>query len=342
MFTESQIREAAAARRAAAGSEAGPSARASSALPSDAARSQAFAAQMRAQVVEKDGKTFSRLSGVASSYGQPYEIWDMFGPYMETVAPGAGAASLAGNPDVVFLVNHKGLSLARTTNDTLKLAETDAGLTFEALCNPTRTDAADLLAAVEDGVVTECSFAFQIVSGDWSPDYSAYTITGYDINRGDVSACTYGANPTTSIEARQMALRALESLDGGALRAVHESLGARIRSASGSTKYPTALVDLRRIRDGLRERALAPADATTLTVLLNQLTAADAGLDPIVDALCAADCALDTAQATLAALLGLPDPDPEEMPEMPEVAPMQENSGPSLALMRQLLDVGRI
>ena len=339
MFTDAQIREAARARRAALAAPGDQLARAAEGarLPADVARSQPFRAQMRAQAVKVDGKDFVRLAGVASSYDQPYQIWDMFGPYMESVAPGAGAASLAAGPDVVFLVNHKGLSLARTVNSTLTLAETDEGLTFEALCNPKRTDAADLLAAVEDGVVTECSFAFRITSGDWSPDYSAYTITGYDINRGDVSACTYGANPATSIEARALALRALESLDGGALRAVHESLGARLRSG-GSTRYGQALADLQRMRDGVRERALSPADTATLTVLLTQIVGAEAGLDPIVEALCAADCVLDTAQATLATLLGLPNPDPEDATG----EPMQQNSGPSLAFLRAQLDAGRI
>lgn len=345
MFTKSQIREAAAARQAALSGRVAHSAGLVDGIPGDAARSQAFNAQMRSQPVTVDGKQFMKLSGVASAYGSPYEIWDMFGPYMETVSAGAGSASLAQNPDVSFLVNHKGLTLARTTNKTLTLSETDAGLSFEALVNPTRTDAADLLAAVNDGVVTECSFAFQITSGDWSPDYSAYTITGYDINRGDVSACTYGANPATSIEARSTALRALETLEGGALRAVHEALGARLRSTG--SKYPRVLADVRRLRDGLRKRALAPEDQTTLTLLLARLAAADAAIDPFVDALCEADCALDDAQATLGVLLGLPAPvDPDDdmgdgaMPA--DSMPMQMNSGPSVALVRQLLDAGRI
>jgi HK97 family phage prohead protease len=339
VFTKSQIREAAAARQAALTGRVQHAAGLVDGLPGDATRSQVFGAQMRAQPVELNGKQYVRLSGVGSAYGAPYEVWDMFGPYMETVAAGSGAASLAGNPDVVFLINHKGLSLARTTNATLKLSETDEGLAFEALVNPTRTDAADLVSAIEDRTVTECSFAFRITSGDWSPDYSAYTITGYDINRGDVSACTYGANPSTSIEARQMALRALETLDGQALRAVHGALAARLRGGSG-TRYARVHGDLRRLRDGLRQRALSPADSTTLTLLLNRLTAAEAALDPFVEALMEADCAFDEAQMTLSGLLGLPVPaDPDE-PGGP--APMVENSGASVALMRQLLDAGRI
>lgn len=344
MFTKSQIREAAAARQAALTGRVAHSAGPAKGLPGDAARSQVFGAQMRAQDVTQDGKQFVSLSGVASAYGRPYEIWDVFGPYMESVSPGSGATSLAQNPDVVFLVNHKGLSMARTTNGTLALAETDAGLSFTALVNPQRTDVADLVAAVRDGDVTECSFAFQITSGDWSPDYSAYSITGYDINRGDVSACTYGANPATSIEARAQALRALEALDGGALRAVHEALGARLRSTG--SKYPGVLADVRRLHEGMRKRALTAEDQTTLTLLLARLAAADAGFDPIVDALCEVDASLDDAQLTLGALLGLPAPvdadDYADAPATSPMLPMQMNSGPSVALMRQLLDAGRI
>jgi outer membrane protein TolC len=74
-------------------------------------------------------------------------------------------------------------------------------------------------------------------------------------------------------------------------------------------------------------------------VLLTQLVAADAGLDPFVQALCAADCALDDAQTSLAALLGLPDPDPEDMPTDPAMP--QQMNGASLSFLRAQLETGR-
>ncbi|HET8661031.1 MAG TPA: HK97 family phage prohead protease [Micromonosporaceae bacterium] len=159
-------------------------------------------AEMRAATVQRDGKQYLRLDGYASVYEQPYEMYDMFGVYTEVVSAGAGSESLATGPDVSFLVNHRGLPLATTRAGTLELAEDDTGLRSVSYMNPKRQDAADLYAAIDDGDVREMSFAFRIVSGQWSPDYTEYRISVYDIDRGDTSAVTYGANPHTSISAR--------------------------------------------------------------------------------------------------------------------------------------------
>lgn len=68
-------------------------------------------------------------------------------------------------------------------------------------------------------------------------------------------------------------------------------------------------------------RALTDGDAALAQQLLITLAAADTQLDPICDALCAADGALDQAQAVIAQILGVPDPDPEDMGE--DAADMQ-------------------
>ena len=81
--------------------------------------------------------------------------------------------------------------------------------------------------------------------------------------------------------------------------------------------YPTAAIT------GVRA-SLPPDQLALLQILLPQLAAADAALDPIVDALCATDGALDAAQAVVADILGQPDPDPGEMDD--EDAPMAMNA----------------
>lgn len=230
MFTTQELREAAEARRAALGS-AGTRAERSAAVavPCGASRSRPFAAQLRAKDVEKDGKSFVQLDGYASAYERSYDMWDFWGPYTEVVSAGAGSESLASSPDVSFLLNHKGMTMARTTNGTLTLSEDDNGLRAVAELNPKRGDIADLLEAIRDGVITEMSFAFRITDGQWSPDYTEYRINSYDINRGDVSAVNYGANPHTSIEARSAEfLEMLGNLEGTALRAAHARLSARL------------------------------------------------------------------------------------------------------------------
>lgn len=159
-------------------------------------------AEMRATTVQRDGKSYLKLDGYASAYERGYEMWDWAGEYTEVVSAGAGSVSLAAGPDVSFLINHRGLPLATTRAGTLELAEDDTGLRSVSYMNPKRQDAADLYAAIDDGDVREMSFAFRIESGRWSPDYTEYRIDAYDIDRGDTSAVTYGANPHTSIGAR--------------------------------------------------------------------------------------------------------------------------------------------
>ena len=64
----------------------------------------------------------------------------MFGPYEEIVAREAFTDTLAAEPDVAFLVNHKGVTMARTTNGSLELAMVSDGLGMDAWVNPKRTD----------------------------------------------------------------------------------------------------------------------------------------------------------------------------------------------------------
>jgi HK97 family phage prohead protease len=162
-----------------------------------------FQSQMRSEQVERDGKIFYRVEGYASVYDTPYAMCDDFGPYDEIVVAGAGDATLAAKPHVVFLANHGGLALASTKNGTLELSNDRNGLQDIAWLNPERQDAKDLVLAIQDETIEEQSFAFYITDGVWNMDFTQFRIQAYDINRGDVSAVNYGANPHTSIAARQ-------------------------------------------------------------------------------------------------------------------------------------------
>jgi len=225
MERAAEERKAAAVARAAGAAQANyyrsaPSAGIAVASPCGRARSLPAPAQLRAKLEERNGQEMYHLNGIASVTDVPYDMWDDFGPYEEIVAASAFSETLSANPDVAFLINHRGLSLARTTNDTLKLALTDMGLQSDAWLNPKRQDVKDLVIAVEDRVIDEMSFAFMLEEGWWSEDFSQFKITKLDINRGDVSAVNYGANPYTSIAARSREiLDELVHLPAGAKRA---------------------------------------------------------------------------------------------------------------------------
>lgn len=196
--------------------------------PSGHQRAEVFPTSLRAATVEVEGKTFNQLEGDASIVDRGYEMWDFYGPYIETVREGAFAKTLDANPDVAFLVNHGGVTMARTTAGTLELS-TNPHLHVNALLNPKRSDVKDLVIAVEEGSIDQMSFAFRITGGSWSPDYTEYYIEEVDLHRGDVSAVNYGANPYTTIAARaKQMFEAIDSLEGPALRAAQERLAARL------------------------------------------------------------------------------------------------------------------
>lgn len=200
---------------------------------------------VRAQTEMRNGKELIHTFGFFTRYDMPYPMWDMYGEYDETVKRGAGARTLASNPDVAWLVNHKGVTMARTTNGTLELEERDEGGWHDGWLNPQRQDVKDIVIAIEDRSVDQMSFAFIIPedSGWWSEDFERYDIAAYDIDRGDVSAVNYGASPWTDISARTAeVLNDLEHLPAGALteasarlarRGVPERERVQLREAAG-------------------------------------------------------------------------------------------------------------
>lgn len=187
-----------------------------------------FASEMRAKLVDRDGVNWYLVEGYASAFEQPYEMWDMFGPYNEVVSAGAADTTLASAPEVVFRFNHGGTPMAGTKNGRLELYADSSGLGDKAYLNPKRDDVKLLVQAMEDDDIREQSFMFTITSGQWSPDYSEYRINAFDLNRGDVGPVTYGANPHTTIAARSGEfLRNIPNLSPLVAREAYTLLGQR-------------------------------------------------------------------------------------------------------------------
>lgn len=144
-----------------------------------------------------DGGPALNFRGYASVTEHAYDMWDMFGPYTETIAATAFDQTLQDSADVAFLLNHGGMTLARTASGTLRLTADDVGLLTDADLDPQNSVVRDVMSGVRRGDLSEMSFAFRIIRGTWSPDYTAYRIEQVDMNRGDVSIVNYGANPDT-------------------------------------------------------------------------------------------------------------------------------------------------
>lgn len=98
-----------------------------------------------------------RLEGYAATFNNPADIG---GRFVETIKPGAFAASLAARSDILALVDHDaGRVLARTRSGTLRLAEDTRGLAFD-LDLPDTSSGRDVLALAERGDIGGMSFGF--------------------------------------------------------------------------------------------------------------------------------------------------------------------------------------
>ena len=113
-----------------------------------------FRAGKPAEVREEDGKI--KVSGYAAVFD---EIADIGGMFREVIRKGAFKDAV-GRDDVVFLVNHEGLPLARTRSGTLKLKEDDHGLKIESELDTRDPDVQQIKIKMERGDLDKMSFAF--------------------------------------------------------------------------------------------------------------------------------------------------------------------------------------
>lgn len=147
--------------------------------------------------VREEGDGVVRFAGYATVFGREYEVVDSFGAYVERVAPGAFDRTLAEGPDVVLVINHEGLPLARTKSGTLRLMVDEIGLRVESELAADDPDVQALVPKFRRGDLDEMSFAFRVNGQAWNDDYTDRTITQVNLHRGDVSIVTFGANPAT-------------------------------------------------------------------------------------------------------------------------------------------------
>jgi HK97 family phage prohead protease len=201
-------------------------------VPGGEQRVVTFPSEMRGNFKKVGGRNVYEVEGYATVYNRGYRMFDRAGEYTEFVDQHSLDVSLAGHPDVAFLANHKGITMARTRigskNPTMTLASDDHGLLVRAMLNADRQDVKDLAFAIDDGDVDEMSFAFMIEKSAWNDDFTEFRILEANIDRGDVSAVNYGANPYTTIMSRASdMLRELEYLPPSVLREISLRLTRR-------------------------------------------------------------------------------------------------------------------
>lgn len=159
-----------------------------------------------------------RIEGYAAVFNQDADIAGMF---VERIAPGA-FASAVGRDDVVLLVNHDDLPLARTRSGTLMLREDAQGLHVAATLDGTDPDVQRVYPKMKRGDLDKMSFAFRAVRQEWDESANPPRRTILEAELYDVSIVTTPAYEGTSV--------ALRSLDARRRQKNFNAAAARIRN----------------------------------------------------------------------------------------------------------------
>ena len=142
-----------------------------------------------------------RVAGYAAVFDEETNIGGMF---TEVIMRGAFTNAI-GRDDVVVLINHEGLPLARTRSGTLTLAEDERGLYMEAMLDQTDPDVRSIVPKMKRGDLDKMSFAFRPVRQKWDDSSKMPKRMIQEAQLFDVSIVT-----TPAYDGTEIALRSLE------------------------------------------------------------------------------------------------------------------------------------
>lgn len=142
-----------------------------------------------------------KVEGYAAVFGERTNIGDMF---EEVIERGAFSEAI-GRDDVVFLINHEGLPLARTRSGTLNLTEDERGLKIETTLDPDDPDVKSIAGKMKRGDLDKMSFAFYPDVQEWDESGDLPVRTIKQASLYDVSIVTTPAYDGTEIALRSLA-----------------------------------------------------------------------------------------------------------------------------------------
>lgn len=144
-----------------------------------------------------DGEAAIGFRGHAALFGKRAWIGSRSCGFWEQLAPSAFTKTIQ-EADVRFLMNHDPqYVLARNKSGTLRLSEDSMGLAVDADMAPT-TYAKDLALVLERGDVSQMSFAFDMVTYEWSvAEDDNDLLTVREVKLYDVAVVTYPAYEET-------------------------------------------------------------------------------------------------------------------------------------------------
>lgn len=134
---------------------------------------------------------------IIEGYAAVFDSVTDLGPFQERIAQGAFSDVL--DDDVRLLINHDGVPLARTSNNTLELSQDETGLYYRAQLSDTQAGR-DLYQMIKRGDINQSSFAFMIDKE--SNDADGVRVIEKVSKLIDVSPVTYPAYQAASVFAR--------------------------------------------------------------------------------------------------------------------------------------------
>lgn len=194
------------------------------------------------------------LHGLVIRYGVAYEVHDRAGVFEEKMAPGVAQDVLDG--DTRFLFNHDGMPLARTAAGTMTLEDTPEGLWVDPILDIRMQLANDLVIATERGDINQMSVGFLTKEDDWNARKDQRTVLRFKA-MPDVSAVTYPASPTTTLDlAHRMAAQMLAGDERARVRRVFMDVkgldirAGKVLSAANAEAIGNAIKTLHGVYDG--------------------------------------------------------------------------------------------
>lgn len=168
--------------------------------------------------VSTSGNT-TRISGMPIAYDVAYKVRDTQGEFHETMRRGS-VSHLLKDPgyDCKLLVNHdtNGIPLASSASGTLKLKDTDRGLTFTADLAHDSPQAMNLLSALRRKDINKMSIGMIVGQDTWTAGGTQRMITRLD-DLLEVSAVSWPCSTTTNIglDESRARINMLSSRGGG-------------------------------------------------------------------------------------------------------------------------------
>jgi hypothetical protein len=195
-----------------------------------------------AEIRAEDGGGL-RVSGYASVFG---EVTDIGGYFREVIERGAFSEAI-GRDDVVFVINHEGLPLARTRSGTLLLKEDSRGLYMETTLDPEDPDVKSIVGKMKRGDLDKMSFAFRADVQEWDDSQDPPLRTIKKASLYDVSIVTSPAYDGTSIGLRSLesAREELEAARAAELAKRENAMAAKRRIAERAARQEQAIRGIR-------------------------------------------------------------------------------------------------